>query len=134
MTLSKGCGADRALEVRRCRKSEPFLAVTRGKINNDCHAIPKKEKNARSPWQGAERSQEAKQSPPATVATSKSSEFTNIGWENGSAQIYQKSVKILVVSRKRTFNYYRIEFPQRNASNALGHHDPFVEDSCPVCE
>lgn len=92
MTLYKGRGADRALEVRRCRKAEPFLAVTRGKINNDCHAIPEKEKNARSPWQGAERSQEVKQSPPATIAMSKSSGFTNIG----SAQIYQKSVKIPV--------------------------------------
>lgn len=55
-------------------------------------------------------------------------------WENGSEEIYQKSVKSLVVSRKRTLNYDRIEFPQRNASNALGHHYPFVEDSCPICE
>lgn len=67
MIPSKGQGVLRSLEVHRCRKSELFLTITRGKINNDCQAMPIKEKNARNlkkkkvQWQGAEGFKEVKQ-------------------------------------------------------------------------
>lgn len=46
--LSKGQGVLRSLDVQRCRIYELFLTVTRGKINNNCQAMPKKDRNARN--------------------------------------------------------------------------------------
>lgn len=46
--LSKGQGVLRSLDVQRCRIYELFLTVIRGKINNNCQAMPKKNRNARN--------------------------------------------------------------------------------------
>lgn len=80
-TLSKGHGLVRSFEVQSCGKSELFLAVPQGKINNNCHARPEKEENARSQRPGPERVKEVKQIPTATVTTTESLKFTHMTWE-----------------------------------------------------